>query len=81
MSQDYKITEFNSQTAQIVVNFIPLNVDISIDLPIDSNGNVPTGDVLDTYIKGFLPYGVIQRQALLQKGIKNSNTIIAMIQG
>ena len=78
---DYKIIEFNSQTAQIVVNFIPLNINLSIDLPIDANRNVPTGTELDAYIKGFLPYTLLTRQQQIGDGVANASEIAALIQG
>ena len=76
---DYKITEFNSQTAQIVVEFIPLSVSFSIDLPVDQNASVPTGQELDLYIKGFLPYYLVQRQQTLVNGVSNASEIAALV--
>jgi hypothetical protein len=77
---DYQIKEFNPATAQITVLFIPLNTSFSIDLPVDAVGNVPVGAALDIYIKAFLPYGLVQRQALLAAGVKNAADIVALIQ-
>ena len=77
---DYKITEFNSITGQITIYFIPLGQYISIDLPINSDRNVPVGIELSNYIKGFLPYGTIQRKAVLALGINNISEIANLIE-
>lgn len=76
---DYKIVEFNSQTAQIVVLFVPLSMLISIDLPLDADGNAPVGNELESYIKGFLPYYALERQAKLANGVTNAAEIAALI--
>lgn len=77
---DYKITEFNSQTAQIVVCFKPLNIYIAIDLPLNEANEVPTGVELDTYIKGFLPYSLLERNQRLVDGVSNSQEIIKLLE-
>lgn len=81
MTTDYKITNFHEEFGQIEVLFTPLNVTIAIDLPIDADGNVPTGDPLDAYIKGFLPYGALERSRLIGDGIKNAAAIWNLIEG
>ena len=74
----YEIIEFNELTgriAVIVANFSP----IIIDLPVDENGRVPVGDELRDYINGFLPHSYIQRKDLVDKGIKNTDEIKALV--
>lgn len=78
---DYKIIDFNATTAQISVAFLLIEgFVISIDLPLDEHGNVPVGNELDTFIKGFLPYGALQRQQALANGIRNAAAIEALVQ-
>lgn len=78
---DYKIKQFDQSTGQIVVEFLLIDgVEIAIDLPIDENRCVPTGDALDTYIKGFLPYGAVQRKQALAGGIANASELMALFE-
>lgn len=77
---DYKITKFNAVTAQIEVDFLLLpGFSLSIDLPVDEQGMVPTGIDLDNYIKGFLPYGTVDRMSKLSNGVANADAIQALI--
>ncbi len=74
---DYKIIRANPATAQIEVEFLLLSgYVVSIDLPIDESGAVPVGQELDTYIKGFLPYYLVERNAKLSAGISNINDLM-----
>lgn len=76
---DYKITEFNAQTGQITICFIPLDYYVSIDLPINEDRMVPEGEELNIYIQGFLPYYLVKRKELLARGIVNSEAITNLI--
>jgi hypothetical protein len=78
---DYKIIRANPATAQIEVEFLLLDgYVVSIDLPIDENGAVPVGQELDTYIKGFLPYYLVGRNAKLSAGISNINDLMQHVE-
>jgi hypothetical protein len=70
----YKITHFNEASGQIIIECEGYHSPLAIDLPID-NGKYPEGDDLDTYIRGFIPTWLIQRSALLKRGIKNADSI------
>lgn len=80
MATDYKITEFDPDNGQIIVHFLPLDVSVAVDLPLDKDGNAPTGVALEAYIKGFLPYGILERKKLLANGIKNAAAIAALVE-
>jgi hypothetical protein len=71
---NYKIVEFNEITAQITIQVegFPLFV---VDLPIDENNNVPVGEELKAYLKGFIPTWHVERQEKLSNGIANAQEI------
>lgn len=78
---DYKIVEVNPATAQIVVEFLLIDgYRVAVDLPINENGEVPTGQDLDAYIKGFLPYYLVERQAKLASGIANLSQLMQHVE-
>lgn len=67
---EYSITSFDEISAQITV-LVPSFPPITISLPVNEEGNVPTGDELSLYINGFLPHGAMLRRESLAKGISN----------
>lgn len=79
MTVNYKIIDFDEATAQItirVANFAP----ILVDLPIDDEGNLPTGDALAQYLSGFIPTWHFERQERLANGISNSSAIAQLVE-
>lgn len=77
---DYKIVKVDPSTANIVVEFLLIpGYRVAIDLPVDDGGNVPVGAELDAYIKGFLPYFLIERQTKLSSGIGNLNQLMQYV--
>ena len=76
---EYKIVEFNESTGQIIIQVdgVPL---FSVDLPLDENNNVPVGEELKLYLKGFIPTWHIERQNKLAAGIPNAAEIHALVQ-
>ena len=76
---DYKIVDFNETTGQIIIQVegFPL---FSVDLPLDENNNVPVGEKLNAYLKGFLPVWHVERQNKLATGIPNASEIHALVQ-
>jgi hypothetical protein len=79
VTTNYKIVNFNEATAQIFVRYSDFPL-ISIDLPIDQDGNVPVNEQLDLYIKGFLPTHEIARKQQCLKGITNANAIRTLVE-
>ena len=78
---DYKIVQVDASTANIVVEFLLIpGYRVAIDLPVDDDGNVPVGTELDAYIKGFLPYFLIERQAKLASGIVNLDQLMQHVE-
>jgi hypothetical protein len=71
---EYKIVEFNEATGQITIHVegFPLFV---VDLPIDENRNLPVGEELKAYLKGFIPTWHVERQEKLSGGIANAEEI------
>jgi len=75
----YTITNFDAATAQItmqVANLAP----IVVDLPIDEQGNLPTGTDLDLYLSGFIPTWHLDRLNRIAAGINNASDIQALVQ-
>ena len=78
MSTNYKIRSFNQTTGSIVVEFMDFPL-FNVDLPVE-NGRYPEGEVLDTYIRGFLPIWVVERKQVIQAGISNAEAIAALVE-
>lgn len=74
----YKITAFDHTTAQIVVEMDGQQPQ-SIDLPVDANGDLPTGDALNNFIIGFFPTQQADRLAKIQAGLNNATAIQALV--
>ena len=76
---NYKIVDFNDVTGQVTlqVDGFPL---FAVDLPLDENNNVPVGEELDLYLKGFIPTWHLERQEKLSSGIANAEDIKALVQ-
>ena len=78
MTIQYKIRGFNRDNGSIVVEFADF-APINIDLPIENNRYME-GAYLDTYIKGFLPTHVVQRNQDIKTGIENADAIAALVE-
>jgi hypothetical protein len=79
MKIKYKIIKLDEVYGQIVVR--PEGFDpMCIDLPIDTDGVIPEGEALHAYIDGFLPYYFIERKDKLAAGIKNVDSIKALVE-
>lgn len=79
MQTIYKIINFNAATGQLVVEWHPDFPRVAIDLPIDDNNQFPTGEALDTYIRGFVPVWELERIEKL-KSVTNADAIAALVQ-
>jgi hypothetical protein len=76
---DYKIIGFDGAAARVILRVRDL-APIAVDLPIDDNGNLPTGDVLTQYLRGFVPTWHFERQEKLASGVANAAAIAALVQ-
>jgi hypothetical protein len=79
---NYKIIAFDEKIAAITIE-TPGFPSFMLPLPIDPEGNVISGKILDDYIVQHLPTvpdEVIQRQSLLTSGLKNASDIHALVQ-
>lgn len=75
----YKIINFDEATAQVTLRvgeFPPFVV----DLPIDDEGNLPTGEALTQYLSGFIPTWHFERKQRLENGISNASAIASLVQ-
>ena len=79
MTTSYKIINFNEAAGQITLRVDDL-APILVDLPIDDDGNLPTGELLAQYLSGFIPTWHFDRQEKLTKGIANANAILALVE-
>jgi len=70
MSIEYKIRKFDESTGQIIVQYKDL-APISIDLPIDEQGNIPINENLDKHIQSYLPVWHFARIEKLKLGLKS----------
>lgn len=77
---NYKIIGFNEAIAQILVKFDLVDHAIPLDLHPDENGMFLEGEELDRWIRGACPTGFIVRKQLIQSGIKNIDSIRALVQ-
>jgi len=79
MGSKYIIREFNEAIAQILISIEGLPGDIAIDLPLDENNNVPTGEALDNYIEPFIPYEWLKRIEQCKRPISNAGEIRGLV--
>jgi hypothetical protein len=76
----YKIRRFDESTGQIIISVEGYHSLIAIDLSLDENNNVPTGEDLHRYINGFVPYSWIERSEKLKNGITNKQSILDLLE-
>lgn len=76
---NYKIIAFDEAAAQITIRVENLQPTV-IDLPIDEQGNLPTGPLLDQYLSGFIPTWHFERQQKLAAGVANAGAIAALVE-
>lgn len=76
---NYKIIAFDEAAAQITIRVENLQPTV-IDLPIDDQGNLPTGPLLDQYLSGFIPTWYFDRQQKLAAGVANASEIAALVE-
>jgi hypothetical protein len=76
----YKIREFHESTGQILISVEGYHSLISVELPIDENNNVPTGQDLHLYINGLVPYSWIERKEKLKNPIANAQLIKDLVE-
>lgn len=79
MKPEHKIIAFDEATAQITIRVAGLSP-IVIDLPIDDEGNLPTGETLTQYVSGFVPTWHFERQQKLANGVSNASAVAALVE-
>lgn len=75
----YKVLSFNENTGQLVIEFAQGMAPLSVDVPIE-NGLYITGEALDNYVKGFIPTWHLERQAQINAGVANADTLKALVE-
>jgi hypothetical protein len=78
-NSNYKIIKFNEATGQIIVRFRDMEP-ISVDLPIDAEGNALSGNQLSDYLRGFIPTWHYDRLEKISSGISNAAEIHALVE-
>jgi len=76
----YKIRRFDESLGQILISVEGYHSLIVIDLSLDENNNVPTGEDLHRYINGFVPYSWIERSEKLKNPIANAQLIKDLVE-
>jgi hypothetical protein len=79
MTTPYKIIAFDESAAQITIRVADL-APMVVDLPIDDEGNLPTGDALTQHLSGFIPTWHLERQARLANGVSNASVIASLVE-
>jgi hypothetical protein len=75
---DYTIINFDQSLGRITMRVVG-HTPIVVDLPIDAEGNVPSGPTLDSFLRGFIPTWADERKAKLAAGISNAADIQALV--
>jgi hypothetical protein len=77
----YKIIAADQSAATITVWYSNDFAPVVIELPIDSDNAVPTGEQLDTYIKGFIPIAYLERlNKIKTNSISNFDSILTLVE-
>jgi hypothetical protein len=76
----YKIRSFDESLNQIIISVEGYHSLIAVDLPLDENNNIPTGEDLHRYINGFVPYSWIERTEKLKNGVTNKQSILDLVE-
>lgn len=79
MTSTYKIIAFDEAAAQVTIRVADLTP-MAVDLPIDDEGNLPTGEALTQYLSGFIPTWHFERQQRLANGVSNASAIAALVE-
>lgn len=74
----YKIVRFDETNGQLTLKYRDMYT--VVDLPIDINGNVPSGDALRDYLRGFVPTWHYDRLELFANGINNADEIRNLVE-
>jgi hypothetical protein len=79
MTITYKIIAFDKSNAQLVIRVGDL-APMAIDLPVDDQGQMPSGQELENYLQGFIPTWHFERKAKISNGLKNADEIAALVE-
>ena len=78
----YEILSYNRNTCSIAVKFTTENFSdgliYNVDIPLDENNKLITGDTLDKFIMSFAPHGQINR-IIKCASVENHNEIEALV--
>lgn len=80
ISTDYKIVAFDETIGQLQIKFDVIPYLIPLDLHPDEDGHLLEGEQLDQFIRGACPIGYVIRQRIFNEGIKNLDSIKALVQ-
>ena len=76
----YIIREFIEETGQIIIEVPGYPWNLTVDLPLDENNNLPIDLELHLYINGMVPHGYLDRKERLKKPIPNVDKIKALVE-
>lgn len=80
ISTDYKIVAFDEVIGQLQIKYDVIPYLVPLDLHPDETGHLPEGEQLDQFIRGACPIGFVIRQRIFNEGIKNIDSIKALVQ-
>lgn len=80
ISTDYKIVGFDETIGQLQIKYDVIPYLVPLDLHPDEEGHLLEGEPLDRFIRGACPIGFVIRQRLFEQGIKNIDSIKALVQ-
>ncbi len=80
ISTDYKIVAFDEVIGQLQIKYDVIPYLVPLDLHPDETGHLLEGEQLDQFIRGACPIGFVIRQRIFNEGIKNIDSIKALVQ-
>lgn len=75
---NYKVLEFNESTGQLIIEYAVGMSPIAVDVPI-KNGLYITGEELDSYVQGFIPFEYLERHTQLNAGVPNAAELKSLV--
>lgn len=76
----YKIIGFDKSNGVLSVKFADNMAALTIDVPINEQGEYITGEELNSYIQGFIPTWHLDRVNKIAAGIPNESAIESLVQ-
>lgn len=75
----YKVIDFNESTGQLTIEYAKGMSPVVVDVPL-VNDLFITGEELENYIKGFIPFEYLDRQAKINAGVSNAQELKSLIE-